>query len=376
MMLDDTQDVDEIFCEQHEDVLLKHRDGKFTGHQVKTRESDQPVWKASDAQIIDSCKRFIQLENEYPDRFRAFRFLTNHPLHVANNAQGLTYVLAQIFNTPIFTDLPSAVLTWLRRVAREACCSEGVAFKAMSKTTASCDLPKLADSSLRLVETLTTCWPGAVDCSHESVRRAAGALIEECSKASSLDHLQTLPAYLIAVNQPVEIEITVRVNGKRLTADRVRSILSEGLNSTATLVGAPEIRIEPGQGSTDLLFKKLDAGGFSAVSRNSAEDLRDKADYLGIMWTKQHGRVKGLERYEHVLSIVLSDAARAYEATSTDGQRFGPSMRENLRQRFQERRSRSEQLFNCSDEHLEGIAYSLTAQCRVVWSADRPWEAT
>jgi hypothetical protein len=36
------------------------------------------------------------------------------------------------------------------------------------------------------------------------------------------------------------------------------------------------------RGSTDLLYKKLDAGGFSAVSRNSAEDLRDKADYLGI----------------------------------------------------------------------------------------------
>jgi hypothetical protein len=122
------------------------------------------------------------------------------------------------------------------------------------------------------------------------------------------------------------------------------------------------------------MLKKLNAGGFSAVSCNSAEDLRDKADYLGIAWTKQHGRVRGLERYDHVRSIALSDAARAFEETKTDLQPFGPVMREDLRRRFQERRAHNEQLFDCSDEHLEGVAYSLTAQCRIQWSIGRPWE--
>ena len=124
------------------------------------------------------------------------------------------------------------------------------------------------------------------------------------------------------------------------------------------------------------MLKKLDAGGFSAVSRNSAEDLRDKADYLGIVWTKKLGRTKGLERYDHVRSVALSDAARAFELAKLEGQKFGPAMREELRQRFQQRRANGEQLFDCSDEHLEGIAYSLTAQCQVQWSIDRPWEVT
>ena len=39
MLLDGTEDVQEVFCEHHEDVLLKHRDGSFTGHQVKTRRT-------------------------------------------------------------------------------------------------------------------------------------------------------------------------------------------------------------------------------------------------------------------------------------------------------------------------------------------------
>ena len=81
-----------------------------------------------------------------------------------------------------------------------------------------------------------------------------------------------------------------------------------------------------------------------------------------------------LERYDHVRSVALSDAARAYEATKTEGEPFGPAMREDIRRRFQERRTRNEQLFDCSDEHLEGIAYTLTAQCKVQWSINRPWE--
>lgn len=53
---------------------------RFTGHQVKTRESDQPVWKANDDQVRSACARFVQLEADYPGHFRAFRFVTSHPL--------------------------------------------------------------------------------------------------------------------------------------------------------------------------------------------------------------------------------------------------------------------------------------------------------
>jgi len=228
---------------------------------------------------------------------------------------------------------------------------------------------------MRLIHTLIACWSAAADCSHESVTRAAQTLVDDCARASALDHEQVLPAYVLAVYQPA-LEVRARIEGKRMTADRVQTILADSLNRTASLVGEPAGRPEPGQGSTDLLLKKLDAGGFSAVSRNSAEDLRDKADYLGIVWTKKLGRAKGLERYDHIRSVALNEAARAFEGTKTDGQRFGSAMREELRRRFQARRSRGEQLFDCSDDHLEGFAYSLTAQCKVLWSSDRPWETT
>jgi hypothetical protein len=206
------------------------------------------------------------------------------------------------------------------------------------------------------------------------VRRAAQSLIDECGRASSLDHEQLLPAYVVAAVDG-DADIAARIEGKRMTLPRVHGALDRGRDSTATLAGDPTLCVEPGQGSTDLLHKKLDAGGFSAVSRNSAEDLRDKADYLGIGWTKKYGHDKGLQRYDHIRSLVLSDAGRAFDATQTQADGFGPAMREALRRRFRERRADGAQLFDATDDHLEGIAFSLTAQCRIVWSHRKPWES-
>lgn len=374
MLLDDTEDVEEIFCEHHEDVLLKHKDGCFTGHQVKTRADDQPPWKTGDEAVRSACVRFAKLESEYPGRFRSFQFLTNHPLHVASSGTSLPHVLQTVKDVATLTDLPSVVGSRISRIAREAEVSEPIVFAAMKKTVARSDLPKLHDAAMRLIDTLSQCWAPAGDCSYDAVRRAARALIEECGRASSLDHEQLLPAYVIATATPEEA-IANRIDGKRMTLARVEAVLEQGRDSTATLDGDPTLCVHPGEGSTDLLHKKLDAGGFSATSRNSAEDLRDKADYLGIRWTKQHGNTKGLARYDHIRTLVLSDAGRAFDASKTDADGFGPTMRDDLRRRFRQRRDEGDQLFDASDDHLEGIAFSLTGQCKIVWSQARPWES-
>ena len=373
-LLDDTMDVQEVFCEHHEDVLLKHRDGSFTGHQVKTRGDNQDPWKARDEAVLDSCVRFAKLESNYPGRFRCFFFLTNHPLYCANNGQDLSFILKSIKAAASFEELSSTVAHWFQRVVRDSKVTNEVAFSALSKTRASSDLPKLRDAGMRVMDALAQFWAPAADCSHDAIRRAALSLIDECGRASSLDHQQLLPSYVSAIAD-TDTSARARIDGKRMTIDRIQNLLERGRDSTATLVGDPSFCVEPGEGSTDLLHRKLDAGGFSVVSRNSAEDLRDKAEYLGIVWTLKHGKVKGLGRYDHIRSLVLSDAGRAFDATRTEADKFGPAMREDLRKRFSDRRVAGDELFDTTIDHLEGIAFSLTAQCKVVWSHARPWES-
>lgn len=373
MLFDESQGVEEVFCEHHEDVLLKHRDGSFTGHQVKTRGEDQPPWKASDEAVLNACARFAKLENEFPGRFRKFCFLTNHQLQYSSNGQDLSHVLISISEANTIEELPFTVRKWLSRVAKCAEVTDEVTFLALAKTAAIANLPKLRDATVRLIDTIAQCWPPAADCSHSAVRRAAYALIDECGRASSLDRGQLLPAYLVAVLDEAS-DIALRIGSKRMTLERVEALLLQGRDDMAILECEPSQQTAPGLGSTELLQKKLDTGGFSAVSRNSAEDLRDKADYLGIKWTKQHGNTKGLARYGHVRSIVLSDAGRAFDVTQNEEDSFGPSMREELRRSLRARRDSGDEFFDATDDHLEGIAFSLTAQCKVVWSHARPWE--
>lgn len=374
MLLDATEDVTEIFCEHHEDVLVKHQDGAFSGLQVKTRDADQPVWKASDVEVRNACARFTRLESRFPDSFRRFRFLTNHPLHSATSGQSLPFVLREIAIASTVSELPGPVLSFLRQVATQAEASEVVTFSALGKTRASHDLPRKTDVGVRLIDTLSQVWSQAAECSYSAVSRAARALVDACGRASNLAHADLLPAYVPASTDPEGTELRQRLLGKTINRERLLSLLDNGLAGGNLLEGDPEDLDSPGKGTTALLRMKLDTGGFSVVSLNSAEDLRDKADYLGLKWTSKYGKTTGLQRYSHVRSLVLRDAARAFETTKTEEAPFGPVMLDELREHLARRRSDGSETFDCSKEHLEGVAYSLTSECKIIWSIERPWE--
>lgn len=373
MLLDDIEEVTEVFCEHHEDVLLKHNDGRFTGQQIKTRDSDQAAWKTGDEPVRNSCARFAKLQAEFGEHFRCFQFLTNHPLYVAENGASLGYVLQQCRSAATLAAVHASTQAFVKKIAKAAGCAHEIAFVALSKTVANHNFPKLADARIRLVETLLPLWPPAQQCTSSVVRQVADRLIDACGQASGLAHEDLLPAYLPMSKDPAKTEVQALIEGKRITKDRLLQMLDQGLNPVASLVGDPNDVVPPGSGTVDLLRAKLDAGGFSLPSIHAAEDLRNKADYLGISWTQKYGGGDGLQRYDHVRSMVLTEGAGAFEAAKSDRE-FGLAMRSQLRSRLQQRRKEGVQFYDCSNEHLEGFAYALTAQCKLQWSCDRPWE--
>jgi hypothetical protein len=374
LLLDQTEDVAELFCEHHEDLLLKHTDGSFTGLQIKTRSSDQRIWSTSEEDLWKSFARFVSLENAYPGQFRRFAFLTNHPLQATKNGKDICHVLKVIKEAAALAGLPSPILAFLSKVAKQAGCSNDVAFAALKKCEASDDLPKREDVEARLVVTLTPLWERADDCSHASLCRAARGLIDECGRASSLGHEGLLPAYLPISSVPDRAQADA-IAFKRFSRARVLTALEDGFAGTATLDGDASLMNNRTPGSPALLTAKLEAGGFSVTSINSATDLRNKADYLAFVWNEKHGSKQGLRRLQHVRSLALSDAATAFEATKKDDGPFGVPMLQEFRKNLQSRRqSPGQQLHDCSNEHLGGFAYGPTSECQVMWSLNRPWE--
>lgn len=374
LLLDSTEDVVELFCEHHEDILLKHTDGTFTGLQLKTRNSNQRFWSTTDEELCQSFAKFVRLEGAHPGQFRRFAFLTNHPLQATKNGKDICHVLKAIKEAAALAGLPSPVVAFLSKIAKKVGCSNDVAFAALKKCEASDDLPKREDVEARLVVTLTPLWERADECSHASLCRAARGLIDECGRASSLAHEGLLPAYLPISSVPERAQAEA-IAFKRFSQTRVLTALEEGFAGTATLDGDASSMDNRTPGSPALLTAKLEAGGFSATSVNSATDLRDKADYLAFVWNQKHGSQQGLRRLQHVRSLALSDAAKAFEATKRDDSKFGVPMLQEFRRNLQARRqSPGQQLHDCSNEHLEGFVYGLTSECQVMWSIDRPWE--
>jgi hypothetical protein len=373
MLLDDDADAKEVFCEHHEDVLIKHTDSTFTGIQVKTRTSSTELWKTKDPVIMGSCARFAKLEAKFPGRFKAFQFLTNHPLYSAKNAQDFSHVLGIIRKAAAKAELPTQIMSFLSKLSNDAGCSEDMTFSALSKTQAIDEWPKLSDIESRLRDTLSQVWNGGEEYTFPALARAARALANECGRASSLAHEDTLPAYLPLLTSPANTELEARLAEKRFDKARILDILNQELNEIALLDGDPKFWSEPGTGSLDLLRKKLSAGGLSVVTCTSAIELRGKAEYLATVWTKKYGNKSGLQRYNHIRTLVLQDSSTALEATRNEDAPFGRQMLLELRNRFKERRHNEIQLFDCSDEHLEGFAYILTSECMVQWSLDCPW---
>ena len=373
-LLDDTRDFLEVFCEQHEDTLIKHVSGLFTGVQVKTRASTQPAWTTQDEQFIKSCVRFVQLDIKFQDFFIQFLFLTNHIFQQNNkNGKNIVYVLDDISHSRTYYELKKTSKTFVDKIAGIANVPSESAFITLQKTKAEDSLPKLNDIDLKLVASLTHTWAESNECSYAVVQTAAKCLINYCMEASTLVSESDSFSYLSGIEAKEEMAKR-RIEGKRITKEKLLDLLNSSMNAPLLLAGDQNCFEGFYAGNDDLLCKKLDAGGFSAVSRNSALNLRDKAEYLGIVWSKKYGEEKGIDKYDHIQTLVLSDAASAFEETKNSDKKFGKEMLDSLRKNFRKRREDHSTLCECSQEHLEGFAYSLTARCKVQWSNETPWK--
>jgi len=375
MLLDQSEDVQEVFCEYHEDVLIKHSNGLFTGIQIKTKKSDQPLWKASDEAILKAFAKFVILDNQYKNQFQAFKFITNHPIQSSANGQDITFLLCKIKETTDFASLNNIIKKFIKKISKKAGFAEEHTFFSLKKVSISHDFPKLRDATLRLIDTIVSIWDKASGVSYEGIRRVSSNLIDVCSHASSLANQDLLPAYLPISSSGVKKEIKERIKGKMFNKQRIYNILLQGLNETIPLSCNPNILEDIGTDNTELLRKKLSAGGFSAVSTIYAEDLRDTADYAGMQLIQKYGKEQGLEKYHELRLKVQGDAAKEFEKNKKSNEKFGLNMLSSLRDNFKNRFSSGEQLYGCSVDHLEGLAYSLTSQCKIMWSIDRPWEA-
>ncbi|HEY0468274.1 MAG TPA: dsDNA nuclease domain-containing protein, partial [Polyangiaceae bacterium] len=108
-ILEDGNEVAELYCEQFEDILLQLVSGKFRGIQVKTKADGAQAFRATDEPILDSLVRFVELDLSFPGAFEGYCLASNIPFDRVGKGHGnLPSVLAELRAVDQFPGCPRA----------------------------------------------------------------------------------------------------------------------------------------------------------------------------------------------------------------------------------------------------------------------------
>jgi Cap4 dsDNA endonuclease len=405
-LLDDEAQVEEVYCEHHEDVLVKKCGARFHGVQIKTRFDEAGPHKSTDEEIVTSIKRFVALERRFGGTFDGYTIGSNAGFWDDDKTvSSLPYLLSliaaqdsdqlhskvQAFIKKLFPE-PKQIRTRRKKVA--AANNDG-APQAENSNSSEADQRKeweenvqLAEAVLRKlrVETLPSLrdmrqaliamlprYPQVGDRLYSELDSIADNFIAEMLKAGSLAQEPVRDRYLTIFDNPDAIATSETIKGKRITKERLITLLQMVLSAEPSLRTDQPITLDNFPSGMSTLDLKMAAGGISIENISLAKDLKASTEYLLMKWLHKNGKAATDARYQHLRTLTRSECQEAYDRNQSDDRLFGPEMLNDVRGRLRARHTAHDvELFGSSYEHLMGMAGILTEDCTVWWSKPFP----
>jgi hypothetical protein len=362
-----------VYCENHEDVLIENKDGKFVGVQVKTRKPSLPPFKSTDEPFMKAVRRFSRLMQLFPDWFTAFNFATNHRFWEDGRTPANPLYLIRFLRDRggakgLRTDNP--VRAYLNSVCAEGHAKEVDLVAALLKLNLASYESDLRHNYRDLIDIIGQTRGLASTCTLNAVYRIADNLIHRIFMASS----QELGGNIVDLYKPdanmEQVRDKLLLAGKKLVPADIESVIDQSLPDSASnlLVTSgfvPADVLPPGM---DVMRQKLAAGGVQQSRVGVIEDSVASIQKTYMEWTYKNEVKTANDRLQHLQALVRDDCAEAQVQASAESNPYGPKMYSLLRARLKERVVGSDPLFECSDRHLLGVAGTLTEECKVWWS--------
>jgi len=410
-LFDDEMQIEEVFCEQHEDILVRYRTGRFRGVQVKTKLDGAVPHKAGDGEVIQSLKRFIDIEKDYPGYFDGYILANNCGFwRESKNGSNLHHLLDQVRGKAI-DDLPKAARTYLGKLCTKP---KSVKVKRPRKPTRSAKKAGKADSPAELppatepyetqiaralgvlqrieldhkpsleemehyvISALANCPIVGRHQLYSDLETIAKALIAEILEASAKAHASPKKQYFALCQNPAEAAADSIIAAKRFARQRAEEVIRRGFRSGPTPPADGRWSLEALPRGSRLQKAKMTAGGIVINDVDEALLQRNAAEYAFSTWLAKYGRADAERRYRDVRSAVLTNCNMSRDATRKAGQRYGPAMLANVKDRIQKLHAQAaDTLHGLRYDQLLGVAGVLTEECLVWWSDpfDVPEEA-
>lgn len=379
-LFDEESEFEEIFCEQHEDILVKKKDGTFIGIQVKTRAPGRELFKSNDESVIRSLKRFVELSIEYPNHFSHFVLATNYAFwSEKKNSSNLRHLLrlakkaVETSSKQLTRPLPGYIKKLIKKIDLDPNVSvtSDMILNVLSQVELQDDLPKFDDVESRLAMHQIPSFYDVGEAGYDDLLRAAKALINRMFEAAALQHVSAKQMYFALCLNPTEAQTDAIIDGKRIRKQNVEDILTESLFEHTLLSTKNKIEVADLPLGITKLALKMAAGKVSARNIRRIIDFKYSAENLINSWIYKYSPRKANRYYEQLMLIVGNECEEVYDLVQTEHKPFGKEMLNEVRQRLRRRLANDPHLFfGCEYEHLLGIVAILTEQCEVWWSEE------
>lgn len=368
MMIDTSNYYKEIFCEHHEDILVKHDDDTFTGIQVKTKDINFLPFNIEDEAIIKSITKFVLLNKRFPLKFRNFSIVSNHGFDKTKPAVCINTLIENVSNGVDVLKPKSKSKILITRIAEVCQCAVDLVLDTIRKMRVKtyCQLDHI---HIELLHRLKICskLKGLTESKFNDI---ADLIIAKTFKASSLfsNELEIQNKYITGVYSG-EDEMNEIIKSKQIRREDFEFWLDREREQPVSLFLKDRSLINNEASNYRKLEIKMDAGGIDSENIDIIRDFKFAFEQHAASWIYKNSYDDAELRYSQVLAVTKNLCKEVYDATIVTKSSNGLEMLIGVRQQIKDRRTADPKMFfDCSYEHLLGAVGVLTESCKVWWS--------
>lgn len=368
-LLDEPSEHEYLYCEHHEDVLLKRLDGCYCGVQIKTKEAGREPFKSTDEAVVKSLRRFVELEREYPNRFLTYGLAASCGFWKedknGNNLEKLLELVAVAVAEPPLSH-PGVLTKYLKKLYADTG-QHDIALKALRRVRLEQDMPHLKDVTTRLMSHLAEVGD-LKQSDYVTLTETANQMVSHIFQASSHGCEAKLKNYCAILKFSEEARSQAVIQGKKIDKDtltalpaksKVPPILRPRTTVTSLLMDRTWSRLQ----------RKMTAGYLCVENVDLMTDLAHSSQTMFVEWLSKYGRQRTMEMYKHIELIVKNECLDVYDAHKGKDI-FGEVMLQEIRQRLRRRYEEEKHtLLGCRYEQFLGMVGILTDDGGLWWSA-------
>ena len=360
-----------LFCEHHEDILIKRVDGKFIAIQVKTQKSNLGTFTATHKDIIKSLKRFVILEKDYPGKFSRFVITTNCGFwEKSKKNSNLPYILEELKKKLTLEGINKNQVysSLINKLVNDTNCDEDLIITALKKVKTD-KQPDFDNVIPKLVSIISEIFNVSYKPYYE-IENAAKNLREKMFNAASLENDPPHSSFYAILKDAEEIEKNDIIQGKMFNKEKIENIIENSLNREIVLWSLKHFNITQLPENSLTMKIKMEAGEISSDNIENMKDLKFSAEKFLREWQIKYGIGVSNDRYEQLRLIAREECLASRDlAKNSSKVPYGRKMLIILRERVKELcRNDKESVFGCNQYHLLGISGILTEECVIWWS--------